>query len=134
LFKSNSIFGTENNNWYTNTIPVGFFKKEYQNLDFFTLGEKYITQYNQSQGGFGFITNFDSTVVPPLPEPNFQYPPLGTSGVIQGQPVNFFSPNVTNPAVPSQGVVVGAPYHFYFGLFNGKTAIDRFYKLYVPEF
>jgi hypothetical protein len=134
LFKSNSIFGTENNNWYTNTIPAGFFKKEYQNLDFFTLGEKYITQYNQSQGGFGFITNFDSTVVPPLPEPNFQYPPLGTSGVIQGQPVNFFSPNVTNPAVPSQGVVVGAPYHFYFGLFNGKTAIDRFYKLYVPEF
>jgi hypothetical protein len=59
---------------------------------------------------------------------------LGTSGVIQGQPVNFFAPNQVNPAVPSQGIVVGAPYHFYFGLFNGKTAIDRFYKLYVPEF
>ena len=28
-------------------------------------------------------------------------------------------------------VVVGAPYHFYFGLNNGKTAINRFYKLYV---
>jgi hypothetical protein len=27
--------------------------------------------------------------------------------------------------------VVGAPYHFYFGLNNGKTAVDKFVKLYI---
>ena len=27
--------------------------------------------------------------------------------------------------------VVGAPFHFYFGLNNGKTAIDKFVKLYI---
>jgi hypothetical protein len=27
--------------------------------------------------------------------------------------------------------IVGAPYHFYFGLKNGKTAVNRFIKLYV---
>ena len=134
IFKSNSIFGTEDNNWFTNTYQGGFFQKQYQNLDFFTLGEKYLTQYNQSQGGFGFITNFDPTTIPASPEPNFQFPPQGTSGVIQGQPVNYLNPNVPSPQQPQQGIVVGAPYHFYFGLFNGKTAVDRFYKLYVPEF
>jgi hypothetical protein len=28
-------------------------------------------------------------------------------------------------------LLVGAPFHFYFGLNNGKTAIDKFVKLYV---
>jgi hypothetical protein len=27
--------------------------------------------------------------------------------------------------------VVGAPFHFYFGLNNGKTAVDKFIKLYI---
>jgi hypothetical protein len=31
-------------------------------------------------------------------------------------------------------VVVGAPYHFYFGLVNGNTAVDKFYKLYVADY
>jgi hypothetical protein len=31
----------------------------------------------------------------------------------------------------SGSYVVGAPFHFYFGLNNGKTAIDKFVKLYV---
>ena len=30
-------------------------------------------------------------------------------------------------------IVVGAPYYFYFGLNNGKTAVDKFFKLYVPQ-
>ncbi len=134
LAKSDSIFGTEDNNWYTNVYQVGFFKKEYQNLDFFTLGEKYLTQYNQSQGGFGFITNFNPSVLPVTPETSPNFPPAGTSGVIQGQPVatNILDPTLTT-GVP-QSIVVGAPYHFYFGLKNGGTAMDIFYKLYVPEF
>ena len=30
-------------------------------------------------------------------------------------------------------VLVGAPFHFYFGLNNGKTAINKFIKLYVTD-
>ena len=37
----------------------------------------------------------------------------------------------TFPPGQNDKFLVGAPYHFYFGLNNGKTAIDRFFKLYV---
>jgi len=76
-------------------------------LNFTTVPEKYITQTTR----FGFLTNF---TLAGNPNPS-------SANVIQGSPSND----------PNQAVVVGAPYHFYFGLNNGKTAIDRFYKLYV---
>jgi len=104
-----NIFGSEDNNWHTQTYSSGFFQKKYQDLDFTNLGEKYIT----TQTKFGYIASFNSAGTP-LP-----ITPLGN--IIQGDP----STNSSN------AVVVGAPYHFYFGLNNGKTAIDRFYKLYV---
>ena len=112
LKKSNpnqNIFGTEDNNWYTDIIGQGFFKKNYQDLDFTTPGEKYKT----STTYLGYIANYTLAGVPePLIPPTV---------------VNFGQPLGT----PNQAVVVGAPYHFYFGLNNGKTAINRFYKLYV---
>jgi hypothetical protein len=106
---SQNIFGTEDNNWYTNVVGQGFFKKKYQDLDFTTLGEKYIT----STTNLGYIANYTLAGVPePLIPPTV---------VNQGQPIGS----------ANQAVVVGAPYHFYFGLNNGKTALNRFYKLYV---
>jgi len=51
---------------------------------------------------YGFITNFDSS----------------------GNPV-ISTPPIANP------VIVGTPNHFYFGLKNGKTALNRFIKLYI---
>lgn len=113
---TSNIFGTEDNNWYTNVIGQGFFKKKYQDLDFTTLGEKYITSTTK----LGYITNYDSTGTIPIPQP-----PMNT--IIQGQPIG----SANQPVGLNQSVVVGAPYHFYFGLNNGKTAVDRFYKLYV---
>jgi len=90
---SPNIFGSENNNWYT---QGPFFHKGYQNLDF------NIDPYFQSSTTkLGMITNFD----------------------VSGQPL-------PTPQVSTQ-VIVGAPFHFYFGLNNGKTAIDKFVKLYV---
>lgn len=115
---SSNIFGTENNNWYTNTIGTGFFTKKYQDLDFTTLGEKYITQTTK----LGYISNYDSNGNP------VAQPPM--SAIIQGQPIG----NPTSQASGTgeqQAIIAGAPYHFYFGLNNGKTAVDRFYKLYV---
>ena len=111
----NNIFGSEDNNWVTNVLPQpanggnGFFNKKYQELDFTSSQQKYQTTNTK----LGFIASYDSNGNP-LP-----YTPL--SSILQGDPS-------LNPA---DAIVVGAPYHFYFGLNNGKTAIDRFYKLYV---
>ena len=57
--------------------------------------------FQSSTTKLGMITNFD----------------------VSGQPL-------PTPQVSSQ-VIVGAPFHFYFGLNNGKTAIDKFVKLYI---
>lgn len=111
-----NIFGSEDNNWYTTTYPIltqnnnspGFFFKKYQDLDFVTGGEKYKTTTTQN----GFISNYVNGVPTPI---------TNLANILQGQP----SP------LSSSSVIVGAPYHFYFGLNNGKTAIDRFFKLYV---
>jgi hypothetical protein len=105
-----NIFGSEDNNWYTNSsFNGGFFSKKYQDLDFISPNEKYQTSLTQ----VGYIASFNLTggTMPITPLAN----------ISQGDP----STNYQN------SVVVGAPYHFYFGLNNGKTAINRFYKLYV---
>jgi hypothetical protein len=107
---SSNIFGTEDNNWYTNTIGGGFYSKKYQDLNFFDLNEKYITQTTK----LGYITNYTGTTNDPAPQPLI-------NTITQGQPIG----------TPNQAIVVGAPYHFYFGLNNGKTALNKFYKLYV---
>jgi hypothetical protein len=111
-----SIFGSENNNWYTNTIGGGFYSKKYQDLDFTTLGEKYIT----STTNLGYIVNYD---INGNPDPSI-------TGVVQGQPIGNPDSQAAGTG-EQQAIVAGAPYHFYFGLNNGKTAVDRFYKLYV---
>jgi hypothetical protein len=45
---------------------------------------------------------------------------------------------ITSPTIPGSSVavngnlyLVGAPSHFYFGLNNGKTAMNRFIKKYI---
>ena len=73
-------------------------------MDFVVPNEKYTTTTTK----LGYLTNYD----------------------INGNP-DPTSANVTNGVPGGNPVVVGAPYHFYFGLNNGKTAINRFYKLYV---
>jgi len=111
-----SIFGNENNNWYTDSVnsQLGFFQKKYQDVDFDTPFEKYRTSTTK----FGFISNFTAgSPQQPNPSPN---------NVLQGVP--------SSVVTPMSIVVVGAPYHFYFGLVNGNTAVDKFYKLYVADY
>lgn len=111
---TNNIFGTENNNWNTNVLSSGgFFAKEYQNLDFNT-DPYFRTSPNPNPGAlenYGFITNFDQNGNP-LPNNNGVNPPI----------VN---------GLPGDSILVGAPFFFYFGLNNGKTAVDKFVKLYL---
>ena len=103
-----NIFGTENNNWVTtanqNQTNNGFYSQHYQNLDFDNPNEYYLT----NTANFGFITNFS----------NNDQPVSSVSGVVNGTP-------------GAKPVLVGAPFFFYFGLNNGKTAVDKFIKLYI---
>ena len=110
LNDNNTIFGNEFNNWDTSWVS-GLSRlpsRKYQSLD----TDSNISPYNYFQTStmtstppnlkYGFITNIDSSGNP----------------IINGTPLqNKF--------------IVGAPYHFYFGLKNGKTAVNRFIKLYV---
>ena len=113
LSGGSTIFGTEDNNWFTESVNTnsGFFKKQYQDVNFVSTLEKYLT--SNPSINFGFITNFTNASVPTTSPLN----------VIQG--------------VPGTGlnrlIVVGAPYYFYFGLINGNTAVDKFFKLYVAD-
>jgi hypothetical protein len=120
LQPSGVIFGAESNNWWTNPNQsggVGFFKKGYQNLDY--TADPYFDTPSLIPGNAlpllpqGFITNF-------IPDPQ--------------NPNNV----ITSPTIPGSSVavngnlyLVGAPSHFYFGLNNGKTAMNRFIKKYI---
>jgi hypothetical protein len=96
---SANIFGSENNNWYTDvTVTGGFYKKGYQDLD-----SNVDAYYSTSTTKLGVLTNFD----------------------VNGDPIPTPQAATYNP------IIVGAPYFFYFGLNNGKTAMDLFAKLYI---
>lgn len=105
---TSNIFGSEDNNWVTtanqNPNGTGFYSQSYQNLDFENINE----YYNSVNAKFGFITNFDGLGNPEDTITGVQ------NGIPQGNPI-----------------VVGAPFFFYFGLNNGKTAMDKFSKLYL---
>jgi hypothetical protein len=114
---NNTIFGNQANEWMTNstgnTTSNGFYSQKYQSLDAVTddyfktslMSTTYPNIY------YGYITNFDSIPTPVTPQPYLDIPPINTI--------------VANP------VVVGAPNYFYFGLKNGKTALNRFIKIYI---
>lgn len=116
-----TIFGTENNNWFTESTNTnsGFFKGRYQNINFTSTFQKYLT--SNPNINFGYITNY--TVGPN----NTLTPTVSINNIIQGVPYGG------NNSGYSSMIVVGAPYYFYFGLNNGKTAVDKFFKLYVPQ-
>ena len=115
LQPSGVIFGAESNNWWTDPNQsggVGFFKKGYQDLDYSV--DPYFTTPALQPGNplpllpQGFITNFDQNTL--LPSPTIPGSPLAVNGNVY---------------------LVGAPSHFYFGLNNGKTAMNRFIKKYI---
>jgi hypothetical protein len=115
----NSIFGSNANEWYTDSTGGGFYKRGYQDLDV-TVDEYFST--NQMSPTFpniyyGFITNF----LPPPAPPTIPDPP----------PAEGYIPPVVVPDYGNNAFLVGAPYFFYFGLKNGKTALNRFIKIYL---
>jgi hypothetical protein len=115
--QTNNIFGSEKNDWVTGSLPNGFYVSGYQDLDAVTSPYFKTNQMSQTFPNiyYGFITNFNPT------------PPEDTIGDVP--PVTLLSAFNNTPGFAS--FIVGAPYHFYFGLKNGKTAINRFIKIYI---
>jgi len=102
---TDSIFGSQSNDWYTNTLNAEFFTHKYQTLDRIEQNSRY------------FRTNV-STLIKDYKGYIYSVDSLGDYNP------NFASqdPNTIFPRT----ITVGAPYHFYFGLKKGKTSFDRF--------
>lgn len=101
-----SIFGSQSNDWYTNTVGTDFFTHKYQTLDRIEQNSRY---FRTNTGGSnindykGYIYSVDT---------------LGNYNP------NFASQDYNT--IFQRTITVGAPYHFYFGLKKGKTSFDRF--------
>ena len=99
-----TIFGYDKNNWNTDVENGKFYSKKYQSLSF---------QYAPT------ADYFNTT-------------PTGQKGYIFNSDVNG-NPNPTwgGSIDTEESFIVGAPFHFYFGLYKGKTALNKFIKNYI---
>ncbi len=101
-----TIFGTDNNEWDTNVTNNAFYSQKYQSMSF---------QYAPTT-------------------PYFNVTPTGQKGYIFNSDVNGNNdPNWTGTIQTPESFVVGAPFHFYFGLYKGKTALNKFITNYIGE-
>ena len=102
-----NVFGTEKNNWLTNTNDI--FSRKYQSLD----RRDIITP---------------SYYIPPT------YPISDTFArgyIFSVSGTNFNNSNYNlNDDTSRKQVLVGAPNHFYFGVIKGETALDKFKEKY----
>ena len=106
-----SIFGTQTNEWATNSNEIE--SNYYQKLDRLSShypigGSINPNQYNAR----GYIFASNSTTI---------YP----SGTTDGLLISTTMQNTTG--------LGGAPWYFYFGLYKGKSSINRFYTKYIGE-
>jgi hypothetical protein len=101
LANTNTIFGSDENEWQTGLQGLGFYKQKYQTMSFYQAPfSNYFNTTNYGKKGYIYNTNSNGNTA--------TFPP--------GQNDKF---------------VVGAPYHFYFGLFKGKSVMNRYITKYI---
>ena len=101
LNNTDTIFGTDKNDWVTGLQGNGFYKYKYQTQSFYQA--PYSDYFNNSNyGKKGYIFNSNNN---------------GYSSVF--------------PSGQSNKFLVGAPFHFYFGLSKGKSAMNRYITKYI---
>jgi hypothetical protein len=109
-FPPNNIFGDGQNGWYTDySIAEGGFQTElYQNFDRLS--------FPLFQGNNSLIQN-------------------RRGYIFQGNNSGGYVPSINGTSSQNYRTLVSAPWYFYFGLKNGKTAMDKYTELYVqlPE-
>jgi hypothetical protein len=103
---TNSIFGSQENEWYSNPINgSAFFSYPYQLLDRTNSSSRYMRTSQRPENKYfkGYIYSVypDGTLNPEF---------------------NSIFPNSDNDRLFN----TGAPFYFYFGLKKGKSAFDRF--------
>ena len=116
-----SIFGSQNNDWSTEPYSgLTFFSHNYQKLDRLEKNSRYF----RTNGG-GLLTKYYRANIWSVDNSGNQ------SGSVQFWDLNSSpTPATTN----SERVInVGAPFYFYFGLFQGKSAFDRFSKKWIES-
>ena len=102
------IFGTELNDWKTNTI----LSANYQSFD-------------RRLNGYYFES---SQTAPTTQRPGFIY---NSSPSYSGPTLTGFTSNPAFPSGAQKNVLVGAPFHFYFGLKKGKSAMNKYVERYI---
>ena len=116
---SNSIFGTEKNEWKTNTIQ----KSYYQRFNRTDINSNYFMGENPKADFMrGYIYNRSNVL--------FQPGTLAEAYQFEGDKNTSDSPSY-DPVNLNTYFTVGLPYHFYFGLSVGKSSMNRFIKKYV---
>ena len=104
---SDSIFGSQSNDWYTDPINGNdFLANQYQKMDRIQMSSRYFRPLYTTQ------TQYFKGLI---------YSVTGPSGDLDD---TVGSQQSNSPL--ARIVTVGAPQHFYFGLKKGKTAFDRF--------
>jgi hypothetical protein len=129
------IFGNETNDWYTNLVttttggpnpaPEGdtgvdtFFSYKYQFLDRLETQSRFFRTVENSKTNFfkGYIYAVD---IGP-----------GTAITINSSISKWSKNSKTLPSDNNNLVTFGTPFYFYFGLKNGKTAIDLFKRKWI---
>ena len=116
---SDTIFGSQLNEWWTDTINDGttsnmFHSYKYQSLDRLNKSSRYFQTFNQSSSNYfkGYIFAVKN-----------QPPNVGDESPLLS--------NWDNPSGDARYINVGAPFHFYFGLKKGGSAFDKFAKKYL---
>jgi hypothetical protein len=116
-----SIFGTQENDWDTGTVP--FLNRKYQELKREDPTSKYFRTNNQTRlsNYKGYIYSVSGPIT--INEGTQALPYLVD---IMNYNPSQYSWQQNNGDFNSQSVLTGAPFHFYFGLKTGKSAFDRF--------
>jgi hypothetical protein len=113
---TDSIFGSQSNDWYTKPFPSNeFFTYKYQNLDRLNQNSRYFRTNGSTEikDYKGYIYSVSGTTG----SGTFGYNSSSSSQDPNTTPFTFYDERI---------ITVGAPFHFYFGLKKGKTAFDRF--------
>ena len=118
-YPTDSIFGSQYNEWSTNPFSdKTFFSYGYQDLDRLLKSSRYF-RTNGSLVTKYFRGNIYSV--------NGAIPPA------QRAEVTFWDKNNPGVGTPQSERIIntGAPFYFYFGLYQGKSAFDRFTKKWI---
>jgi hypothetical protein len=127
----NTIFGSQNNDWYSNPISGNtFFNYRYQDLAREQQSSRYFRTRNNSTLGLNYSPGFIMAVDTRHTDSSGNYYTNSDGYYNYSANINDWG-NGQNVQTP-RAINTGAPFYFYFGLKKGQTAYDRFSRKWIP--